>query len=97
MIELRDSACYRRSEDESDAARKRSLKADNPPWNAEHGLRDSVCLLSVLCTPQSPADDSILWYPAPAQSWEKEALPIGNGRLGGMVFGGIEQRTHSIQ
>lgn len=30
-----------------------------------------------------------LWYNHPASEWE-EALPIGNGRLGGMVFGGIE-------
>ncbi len=28
----------------------------------------------------------ILWYDHPAQTWT-EALPIGNGRLGGMVFG----------
>lgn len=27
-----------------------------------------------------------LWYKQPAEVWE-EALPIGNGRLGGMVFG----------
>ncbi|TFE30085.1 glycosyl hydrolase family 95 catalytic domain-containing protein [Cohnella luojiensis] len=30
-----------------------------------------------------------LWYKQPAAEWE-EALPIGNGRLGGMVFGGTE-------
>ena len=29
---------------------------------------------------------NILWYQQPANQWE-EALPIGNGRLGGMVFG----------
>jgi len=29
-----------------------------------------------------------LWYRQPAQKWV-EALPIGNGRLGGMVFGGV--------
>jgi len=29
-----------------------------------------------------------LWYDKPAQRWE-EALPVGNGRLGAMVFGGI--------
>ena len=29
-----------------------------------------------------------LWYDAPARRWE-EALPIGNGRLGAMVFGGV--------
>lgn len=33
-----------------------------------------------------------LWYNQPAKIWE-EALPIGNGRLGGMVFGGIENET----
>ena len=29
-----------------------------------------------------------LWYRRPAKVWT-EALPIGNGRLGGMVFGGV--------
>ncbi len=29
---------------------------------------------------------TILWYESPAESWE-EALPLGNGRLGAMVFG----------
>ncbi len=29
-----------------------------------------------------------LWYRQPAVEWT-EALPIGNGRLGGMVFGGV--------
>ena len=31
---------------------------------------------------------SLLWYSRPAQRWV-EALPIGNGRLGAMVFGGV--------
>jgi alpha-L-fucosidase 2 len=31
-----------------------------------------------------------LWYPQPAQRWE-EALPVGNGRLGAMVFGGVSK------
>jgi alpha-L-fucosidase 2 len=31
-----------------------------------------------------------LWYRTPATTWN-EALPIGNGRLGAMVFGGVEQ------
>ena len=36
-------------------------------------------------------DDSIgpvLFYRQPAKEWV-EALPVGNGRLGGMVFGGV--------
>lgn len=31
-----------------------------------------------------------LWYDRPATQWV-EALPVGNGRLGAMVFGGINQ------
>ncbi len=33
------------------------------------------------------ADDLKLWYTSPAAQWV-DALPIGNGRLGAMVFGG---------
>jgi alpha-L-fucosidase 2 len=36
-----------------------------------------------------------LWYAQPAKDWMTEALPIGNGRLGGMIFGGVE--TEHIQ
>lgn len=32
-----------------------------------------------------------LWYKQAATNWEKHALPIGNGRLGGMVFGGVKE------
>ena len=34
--------------------------------------------------------DLELWYDAPAREWT-EALPIGNGRLGAMIFGGAER------
>jgi alpha-L-fucosidase 2 len=30
-----------------------------------------------------------LWYKQPATTWV-EALPVGNGRIGGMVFGGVQ-------
>ncbi|MFD2611144.1 glycoside hydrolase family 95 protein [Paenibacillus gansuensis] len=36
-----------------------------------------------------------LWYEQPASRWE-EALPIGNGRLGGMVFGGTVSEVISL-
>jgi len=36
------------------------------------------------------SDSRVLWYRRPAAKWV-EALPIGNGRLGGMVFGGVAQ------
>jgi alpha-L-fucosidase 2 len=35
------------------------------------------------------ADDLSLWYRQPATQWT-EALPVGNGRLGAMAFGGTE-------
>ena len=39
---------------------------------------------------EDSSDDLKLWYDEPATQWV-EALPIGNGRLGAMVFGGPEQ------
>jgi len=33
--------------------------------------------------------DLKIWFTKPAENWN-EALPVGNGRLGAMVFGGIE-------
>ncbi|HMP91571.1 MAG TPA: glycoside hydrolase N-terminal domain-containing protein [Phnomibacter sp.] len=42
----------------------------------------------------SNAQPLTLWYKAPATQWT-EALPLGNGRLGAMVFGGVE--TDHIQ
>ena len=33
----------------------------------------------------------ILWYDRPARDWEREALPLGNGNLGCMVFGGVSK------
>ncbi len=38
------------------------------------------------CNPQEMPKENILWYNQPAQSWN-EALPLGNGKLGVMVFG----------
>ena len=36
-----------------------------------------------------------LWYKQPAPSWT-DALPVGNGRLGAMVFGGVETERLAI-
>ena len=61
-----------------------------------------VLLFSVLCccgvkdTARASSTDGlrtsspmVLWYRQPATRWV-EALPVGNGRLGGMVFGGVD-------
>jgi alpha-L-fucosidase 2 len=44
-------------------------------------------LAGLIATVAAPAQDLQLWYAQPATKW-LEALPIGNGRLGGMLFGG---------
>ena len=36
-----------------------------------------------------------LWYPSPADAWI-QALPLGNGRVGGMVFGGVAQERVAL-
>ena len=38
-----------------------------------------------------PTEPMTLWYRKPARKWETEALPVGNGRLGAMVFGGVDR------
>jgi len=40
----------------------------------------------------APEEPLSLWYRQPAKEWV-EALPVGNGRHGVMVFGGIETQT----
>ena len=44
--------------------------------------------------PQTPKARLCLWYARPAATWN-EALPIGNGTMGAMVFGGVT--TERIQ
>lgn len=40
---------------------------------------------------QKSPEGLIIWDDKPAKDWMTEAYPIGNGRIGGMVFGGITQ------
>src|SRR5438067_11240312 len=47
----------------------------------------SFFFLSVIAFAQQ---DLKLWYNKPAIKWT-EALPIGNGRLGAMIFAGVEK------
>ena len=42
---------------------------------------------SVKSEVRSPQPDLKLWYREPAKEWT-QALPVGNGRLGAMIFGG---------
>lgn len=44
--------------------------------------------------PRNPLHDT-LWYSQPANRWE-EALPVGNGRLGAMVWGGLDEEVLNL-
>lgn len=47
----------------------------------------SLCLITAAFGQQG---NSKLWYVKPAAQWV-EALPLGNGKIGAMVFGGVEE------
>ena len=50
-------------------------------------------LLAILltgCVQFLQAQDLKLWYNKPAEKWT-DALPLGNGRIGAMVFGGVNE------
>lgn len=42
-----------------------------------------------------PEGEDLLWYKKSATVWE-EALPVGNGRLGAMIFGGVADERIQI-
>ena len=52
-----------------------------------------VLVVGASSAPQVPLS---LWYQKPATKWT-DALAIGNGRLGAMVFGGINRERTLIQ
>ena len=55
-----------------------------------------LCLLVLSVQVQAESPDALkLWYKQPAAEWT-QALPIGNGRLGAMVYGGIQQEQLQI-
>lgn len=52
------------------------------------GLIVGGFLLLLALGAQGASDALVLWYRQPAKAWT-QALPVGNGRLGAMVHGGI--------
>lgn len=64
-------------------------------------MKHVLLALILLCsTLPSKAQDTPFWYAEPAKDW-KAAIPLGNGRIGAMVFGGVEEEQilineHSI-
>ena len=47
-------------------------------------------------TPIAPPAGMALWYTRPAASGMNEALPIGSGRLGGLIYGGAAQERVAL-
>lgn len=47
-----------------------------------------LCILACLGLYAGQQPPLTLWYDKPAQNWMTSALPVGNGELGGMFFGG---------
>jgi alpha-L-fucosidase 2 len=55
-------------------------------------MRKNYCLLLCLSlsSPLVAQSNLKLWYNQPASVWT-EALPVGNGRIGGMIFGKVDE------
>jgi alpha-L-fucosidase 2 len=52
-------------------------------------------LASTASAQEAPQSDWMLWYRAPARRW-LDALPVGNGRLGAMVFGNPDEEMLAL-
>ncbi len=56
----------------------------------------AMTLVLAGCQRATTADEATeLWYAQPAEVW-MESLPIGNGRLGAMTYGGVEEETLAL-
>ena len=52
----------------------------------------SLCVIVAMCEiAQSNPSEYVLRYNKPAEHWSKDTLPLGSGRLGCMVFGGVNR------
>lgn len=47
---------------------------------------------------ESAKNDNLLrvWYDEPATDWQTQSLAIGNGYMGGLVFGGIKMTRSTL-
>jgi alpha-L-fucosidase 2 len=54
-------------------------------------LAISLFIWLFTCNLQICGAELVLSYDKPAENWESQALPIGNGRMGAMLFGSLPQ------
>jgi alpha-L-fucosidase 2 len=59
------------------------------------GNRKSAALVADAKSTSEQISDVTMWYREPADRWT-DALPVGNGRLGAMIFGGIASERISL-
>jgi alpha-L-fucosidase 2 len=77
------------------------LKLENKPANLSPAMKNKIfavyVALSSFCTGLSAADLT-LWYQQPAADKQpmNEALPIGNGRIGALIFGSPARERLSL-
>lgn len=54
-----------------------------------------ICSMGIIQPLRAENQPLKLWYNQPASEWMK-SLPVGNGRLGAMVYGGIQKETIAL-
>ena len=55
----------------------------------------AVGMMAVSLALLAQGGENILWYEHPAKVWT-EALPLGNGKMGAMVFGGVGEERNAL-
>jgi alpha-L-fucosidase 2 len=63
--------------------------------NRIHIFLISFAVIAFSCQPEQKKQPLELWYDQPAAVWE-EALPLGNGTTGAMIYGGISREQYSL-
>jgi alpha-L-fucosidase 2 len=56
------------------------------PCQKKIDMKNCIVLMLLTICGFVNAQDNMLWYTSPAKQWNN-ALPLGNGRMGAMVFG----------
>jgi alpha-L-fucosidase 2 len=61
-------------------------------FNLRQAFACGACVMTSLSTAFTFDPLSDIWFSQPAKDWN-EALPIGNGRMGAMAFGGVKREV----
>lgn len=71
---------------------QKTIKITNKKIMTNIHLKSALAMLMLSWSSLTHAQNNVLWYDRPASHWV-EALPLGNGRLGAMVYGGVKSDT----